>query len=315
MDLYGRKFENGFMGFDLEVFRLPNSQDVWFIGKDVANMMEYVDESATITKKVWNTNKVKYFIDRITVIDGSCQNGNNQTSELHANLVLINEAGLYQLIFGSKMPKAEEFQKWVYEDVLPSIRKFGSYTAWTMGEDPDTIIERSEMGKYDALVKSQGEFMDTPDGGDYKYEEAKQLVKDCINTIRIGDFAKVIASNTNIKIGRNRLYRWLREHNFFGQFNMPLQTCIEKDWFRTKQYMVRISKDKSITRVIPLITPKGEQVILDAIVREGILDYGEDVIDYQDGTIGVWDDQSQEIIRIERTELLPYLDATEVLDK
>lgn len=39
MDLYGRKFENGFMGFDLEVFRLPDSQDVWFIGKDVADVM------------------------------------------------------------------------------------------------------------------------------------------------------------------------------------------------------------------------------------------------------------------------------------
>ena len=313
MNLYGRKFENGFMGFDLEVFRLPDSQDVWFIGKDVADVMGYTDASATISKKVWSSSKFMTFVENIIVNDGTCQNGNSRN--YHNNITLINEPGLYQLIFGSKMPKAEEFQKWVYEDVLPSIRKFGSYTAWTMGEDPDAIIERSEMGKYDALVKSQGEFMDTPDGGDYKYEEAKQLVKDCVNAIRIGDFAKVIASNTNIKIGRNRLYRWLREHNFFGQFNMPLQTCIEKDWFRTKQYMVRISKDKSITRVIPLITPKGEQVILDAIVREGILDYGEDVIDYQDGTIGVWDDQSQEIIRIERIELLPYLDATEVLDK
>lgn len=313
MDLYGRKFENGFMGFDLEVFRLPDSQDVWFIGKDVAEKLEYKDSSTAIYDNVWAQNKWKLFVDDLVI--GSQSNADSQKRTVHNNMILISEAGLYQLIFKSKMPKAEEFQKWVYEDVLPSIRKFGSYTAWTMGEDPDAIIERSEMGKYDALIKSQGEFMDTPDGGDYKYEEAKQLVKDCINTIRIGDFAKVIASNTNIKIGRNRLYRWLREHNFFGQFNMPLQTCIEKDWFRTKQYMVRISKDKSITRVIPLITPKGEQVILDAIVREGILDYGEDVIDYQDGTIGVWDDQSQEIIRIERTELLPYLDATEVLDK
>lgn len=196
MDLYGRKFENGFMGFDLEVFRLPDSQDVWFIGKDVADVMGYTDASATISKKVWSSSKFMTFVENIIVNDGTCQNGNSRN--YHNNITLINEPGLYQLIFGSKMPKAEEFQKWVYEDVLPSIRKFGSYTAWTMGEDPDTIIERSEMGKYDALVKSHGEFMDTPDGGDYKYEEAKQLVKDCINTIRIGDFAKVIASNTNI---------------------------------------------------------------------------------------------------------------------
>ena len=49
------------------------------------------------------------------------------TSSGNKSLVMVNEPGLYQLIFGSKLEAAERFQRWVFEEVLPSIRKNGFY--------------------------------------------------------------------------------------------------------------------------------------------------------------------------------------------
>lgn len=45
------------------------------------------------------------------------------------DVIVLEEAGIYQLIFSSKLPSAEAFQDWVFEEVLPSIRKTGTYTA------------------------------------------------------------------------------------------------------------------------------------------------------------------------------------------
>ena len=62
---------------------------------------------------------------------GELQRGNDlfPLSGHQPNAVLLYEPGLYQLIFGSRLPIAEAFQEWVFRDVLPSIRRTGSYTA------------------------------------------------------------------------------------------------------------------------------------------------------------------------------------------
>ena len=65
-----------------------------------------------------------------------------------AKIGLINESGLYSLIFGSKLPKAKEFKRWITSDVLQSIRKTGSYSV--KQQMPKTYIEALE-----ALVESE----------------------------------------------------------------------------------------------------------------------------------------------------------------
>lgn len=84
----------------------------WFVGKDVAVSLGYKDTSDALKKHVADEDKLtRCFAD----------SGQNR------QMYIINESGLYALIFGSKLESAKRFKHWVTSEVLPSIRKTGSY--------------------------------------------------------------------------------------------------------------------------------------------------------------------------------------------
>lgn len=84
----------------------------WVVGKDVALALSYTNPQKAIRDHVTEDDK--------TVNDLFTVNGTKG--------ILINESGLYSLILSSKLPRAKEFKHWVTSEVLPSIRKTGSYT-------------------------------------------------------------------------------------------------------------------------------------------------------------------------------------------
>ena len=103
---------------NLSVFSFEN-QEVRFVdGKpvanDVATVLGYADPAKTISTKVKPKNKG---VTKL-VTPGGVQ-----------SVMVLEEPGIYQLVFGSRLPSAEKFQDWVFEEVLPSIRKTGSYSA------------------------------------------------------------------------------------------------------------------------------------------------------------------------------------------
>lgn len=91
---------------------------IWFAAIDVAKCLGYKDPKSAVDK-VWDNNKTT--LNTVGgVLPPTTYSGNK-------SLVMVNEPGLYQLIFGSKLESAERFQRWVFEEVLPSIRKNGFY--------------------------------------------------------------------------------------------------------------------------------------------------------------------------------------------
>ena len=86
----------------------------WFVGKDIATILGYAKPENAIANHVDDEDKTS------TLIQGS---GSNYKSKA----ILINESGLYSLILSSKLPSAKKFKRWVTGEVLPSIRKTGSY--------------------------------------------------------------------------------------------------------------------------------------------------------------------------------------------
>ncbi len=88
--------------------------DVWFVGKDVAEILGYSNTRKALTDHVDDEDK----LDGVTIRDSI---GREQSP------VFINESGLYSLILSSKMPNARKFKRWVTSEVLPAIRKTGSY--------------------------------------------------------------------------------------------------------------------------------------------------------------------------------------------
>lgn len=86
----------------------------YFVGKDVADALGYTNSRKALADHVDDEDKGVTKCDTL---------GGKQT------FTVINESGVYSLIFGSKLPKAKEFKRWVTSEVLPSIRKTGGYNA------------------------------------------------------------------------------------------------------------------------------------------------------------------------------------------
>ena len=84
----------------------------WFVGKDVATALGYADTFGALKKHIMDEDKL------VCQIDSAGQK---------RDVTVINESGLYALIFGSKLESARRFKHWVTSEVLPAIRKTGSY--------------------------------------------------------------------------------------------------------------------------------------------------------------------------------------------
>lgn len=104
----------------LEINREP-----WFVGKDVASVLGYTDTFGALKKHVDDEDK---------------QNCRNNSFESNRGLTVINESGLYSLILSSKLPTAKKFKRWVTSEVLPSIRKTGSYQIPKMSKELQAIF-------------------------------------------------------------------------------------------------------------------------------------------------------------------------------
>lgn len=97
-----------------EIRTVVVNAEPWFVGKDIAEVLGYSNSRKAILDHVDDEDK----IDGVTIRDSI---GRDQAA------VVINESGLYALIFGSKMASAKRFKHWVTSEVLPQIRKNGSY--------------------------------------------------------------------------------------------------------------------------------------------------------------------------------------------
>ena len=106
---------------DIKIFNSPDFGNVrtmmidnepWFVGKDVAEALGYTNARDVISKKVDDVDK------SIAEIE---------TNSGKQSMIIVNESGLYALIFGSKLDSAKKFKRWVTNEVLPSIRKTGGY--------------------------------------------------------------------------------------------------------------------------------------------------------------------------------------------
>ena len=102
---------------------LGSKEKPMFFASQVASILGYSNTKKAVYIHIWEQNKMnilEYNNQFLGTQNGALQKINHQT-------ILINEAGLYQLIFASKLDKAKEFQKWVFCDVLPLIRRTGSF--------------------------------------------------------------------------------------------------------------------------------------------------------------------------------------------
>ena len=115
---------NVFKFHDSDVRTVLIDNEVYFVGKDVAETLGYKDTKNALKQHVYDEDKMGW---QITTPSRGIQ-----------TVTVINESGVYALVFGSKLPRAKEFKHWVTSDVLPSIRKTGGYK---MPSTPEEMID------------------------------------------------------------------------------------------------------------------------------------------------------------------------------
>ncbi|AFD22292.1 transcription antirepressor [Staphylococcus phage StB20] len=144
---------------DLPVRTLTVDEEPYFVGKDVADILGYLKPANAIANHVDDEDKTT------TLIRGT---GSNYKSKA----VIINESGLYSLIFSSKLESAKRFKRWVTSEVLPAIRKTGSYQVPSdpmqalklMFEATEQTKEEIATVKADVIDLRENQKLDT---GDY----------------------------------------------------------------------------------------------------------------------------------------------------
>lgn len=131
--------------------------DPWFVGKDVAAALGYGDTDQALRKHV-DTE------DRLTRrFNGSGQN---------RLMTVINESGLYALIFGSKLDSAKRFKRWVTSEVLPAIRKTGGYSIQSKGQQRFDLMNQEVL----AIQESQAAMMDKLDALELSRKQDRQAL-------------------------------------------------------------------------------------------------------------------------------------------
>lgn len=110
-----------------QIRTIEKNNVIWFVGKDVAEALGYADARKALSKHIDEDDRAFH-----PVTDNL---GREQAT------TIVNESGVYALVFGSKLPKAKEFKRWVTAEVLPTIRKTGSYTVVRQ----ESVVEKGEF--------------------------------------------------------------------------------------------------------------------------------------------------------------------------
>ena len=222
--------------------------------------------AADICRALGYTNGRKAIADHCD--EGDVTKRDTPTSSGVQVMSFVNESGLYALIFGSKLDNAKQFKRWVTSEVLPAIRKTGSYTAKTMSrkELARMIIQQEEEMEVLRLENQRK---------DEKIEEQKPKVvfADAIvgskSSCLIGELAKIITQN-GYEIGQNRLFAWMRMNHYLGTvgeyYNIPCQRYLEQGLFEPKKN-VHSQNGKMVTTITPKVTGKGQQFFVNKFLN------------------------------------------------
>lgn len=245
---------------DLQLFTNPKFGEIrimqiegntYFVANDVARSLGYTNPS-----KATNDH-----CKRAIVGWGNDSLGRRQEFKL------IPEGDIYRLAAKSQLPGADEFESWIFDDVLPSVRKNGMYatevTVEKMISDPDFAIKlltslkdervkRVEAENKIAKLQPKADFMD-------------KVIETVQDKVDIGQAAKLL----KLPYGRNTLFVQLRKMGiFFKNRNEPKQEYIDRGYFDIKEKLIERDNHPNFVVIKVLITQKG-LVWLDRILSGG----------------------------------------------
>lgn len=221
-------FENPELG---KVRTIVIDDEPWFVGKDVTEILGYTNASKALADHVDSEDKL---------------NNESLSSLGQRGGWLINESGLYSLILSSKLPTAKKFKHWVTSEVLPSIRKTGSYNLPDFNNPAEAA--RAWANEYEAKQKLLTE---------NKVMKPKAEYFDCLVDRNLLTNFRTTAKEFHMK--QKQFINWLLENKFvYRDQKGSLQPYSEyADYFHVKDVKSTAGNNWAGTQT--LITPKGKE--------------------------------------------------------
>lgn len=163
MTIKGQKFNNQRLGMSIIAYDIEGKE--YFAVKDLMLQLEYGETSSSPLRKfedggvIWDNHKIKVYVHDLEITTDPSKNFPGvtfstpsvpeevmmrpkvTTKKVNNNMIFTTETGLYQLIFSSRLPAAQDFQRWVFETVLPSIRKNGGFID---GNNPTEVAQNAK---------------------------------------------------------------------------------------------------------------------------------------------------------------------------
>lgn len=258
---------------------ITESDKTWFCATDVTRILGYTNGRDAVARHCRKDGVAKH--------DGVSATTNQYgvTSQQDVQLTFIDEGNLYRLIAHSKLPAAQRFESWVFDEVLPDIRKHGMYATATAVEsflqNPDNLIQiltayKEEKDAREQLETECEELRCENDLLSTQIDNAQPLVNFAASVassdslITISDLAKIIAQNGH-NIGGKRLFEWMRSNGYLcttkGFTNSPTQRSMNLGLFRVCEYTVSTAQGTRISYT-PKVTAKGQIYFINKFVKE-----------------------------------------------
>lgn len=242
-------FENAEFG---SVRTVEFDEKTYFVANDVAKALGYVETAKAVRTHCKGVSEMDI-----------PSNGGIQ------KMKIISEGDIYRLVIKSQLPTAEKFERWVFDEVLPSIRKHGMYAKDELLDNPDLLISVAQELKAERernkVLKAENTRM-----------KPKEIFADAVSVsdtaILIGELAKILKQN-GVSIGQNRLFEWMRENGYLikrkgNDYNMPMQKSMEMGLFEIKERTIN-NPDGSvrITKTV-LVSGKGQQYFINKFLTK-----------------------------------------------
>lgn len=231
-----------------EIRCIKDAGVVLFAGIDIAKALGYKNPAATLNNKIPDNEKTKYTI-RVGSLDKAYV----------SSTVFIKEAAVYRLIFSSKLPDAEKFQDWVFEDVLPSMRTIGPRTRNLQYYKDDPAYKNAtprvrEIIDEFAGPATLGQLILASDGEKYTVPE----------------LANIMYTKGYEDAGGNKMYKLLRDMGLIksqkGERNRPTKFGVEHGLvFELVEIEDEETNEPVKTTKKTCITPAGVIYVKDAI--------------------------------------------------
>lgn len=243
-----KKFTNDSFG-TIRTIMIGN--EPFFVGKDVAVALGYVNPQAAIRTHVSNDDK--------TVNDLFTVNGTRG--------ILINESGMYSLIFGSNLPSAKQFKRWVTSEILPQIRQTGGYIPINSQDDEKTILAKAlqiserTLHQKDRIIEAKNKALSIA-------QPKADLYDKLMNAD--GYFSFNVAAK-ELGTGRNKLMKLLRDRGILfrdGLSNIAYQRYCDNGYFVVKHSIGRNGYACGVTKV----TTKGLNWMYHLLNRDNTLE-------------------------------------------